>query len=128
MSSQGEDNSALQSEISVLNELLNLERQTTGDLRKENTRLTTAVDILKKERIGYEKLQIEKLRLKETELAGAQKRLNAALDSATTREKTNKVLLTNVEALTKEKDRLTKQVKLLKENRYRPKRRFSTPK
>ena len=86
------------------------------------------MDILKKERIGYEKLQIEKLRLKETELAGAQKRLNAALDSATTREKTNKVLLTNVEALTKEKDRLTKQVKLLKENRYRPKRRFSTPK
>ena len=80
MSSQGEDNSALQSEISVLNELLNLERQTTGDLRKENTRLTTAVDILKKERIGYEKLQIEKLRLKETELAGAQKRLNAALE------------------------------------------------
>ena len=39
MSGQGQDNSALQSEILVLNELLNIERNTTEKLRKNNTKL-----------------------------------------------------------------------------------------
>jgi len=128
MSGQGEDNTALLSEIAVLNELLELERQTTADLRKDNSALMTAVATHKKEQAEAKQQHDQELNLKQAELAEAQKRLNNALATAAAREKTNNVLVSNVEALTKETERLKKQVKILKENRYRPKRRVGTPK
>jgi septal ring factor EnvC (AmiA/AmiB activator) len=128
MSGQGEDNSALQSEISVLNELLALERKTTAGLRGENAKLGLAVEIAKTENFSLKKQHANQLINKEAELAKAQKLLTTALSSVTTREKTNNVLVTNIEKLTTETVRLKKQIKILKENRYRPKRRFTTPK
>ncbi len=128
MSGQGEDNTALLSEIAVLNELLALERQTTADLRKDNTELLTSVETHKKASAEAKIKHDQALKLKQAELAEAQKRMNAALATATSREKTNNVLVSNVEALTAETARLKKQVKILKENRYRPKRRVGTPK
>jgi|TARA_B100000315_G_C14585347_1_gene592697 chromosome segregation ATPase len=128
MSGQGEDNTALLSEIAVLNELLALERQTTAELRKDNNELTTAVESHIKENAEARQKHDQELKLKQAELADAQKRMNTALETATSRDKTNNVLVSNVEALTKETERLKKQVKILKENRYRPKRRLGTPK
>jgi hypothetical protein len=128
MSGQGEDNSALQSEISVLNELLILERKATGDLRSENAKLGSAVDTYKLENSALKSEHSKALKAKAAELAKVQQHLNTALDSASTREKTNNVLVTNVEVLTRETERLKKQVKILKENRYRPKRRITPQK
>ena len=128
MSGHGEDNTALQSEISVLNELLALERKTTVDLRGENVKLTSAVESHKTQQAKLEKQRTEDLKAHEARLAKVQQRLNTALDTAVTREKTNNVLVTNVEKLTAEAERLKKQVKILKENRYRPKRRLSPAK
>ena len=127
MSGQGEDNTALLSEIAVLNELLALERQTTADLRKDNSALMTAVETHKKANAEIKQKHDQELKLKQADLADAQKRLDNALATAASREKTNNVLVSNVETLTKETERLKKQVKILKENRYRPKRRVGTP-
>ena len=127
MSGQGEDNTALLSEIAVLNELLALERQTTTDLRKDNSALMTAVETHKTANAEIKQKHDQELKLKQADLADAQKRLDNALATAASREKTNNVLVSNVETLTKETERLKKQVKILKENRYRPKRRVGTP-
>ncbi len=127
MSGQGEDNTALLSEIAVLNELLALERQTTADLRKDNSALMTAVETHKTANAEIKQKHDQELKLKQADLADAQKRLDNALATAASREKTNNVLVSNVETLTKETERLKKQVKILKENRYRPKRRVGTP-
>jgi len=128
MSGQGEDNTALLSEIAVLNELLALERQTTAELRKDNSELMTTVAAQNKASAEAKLKQEQELNLKQAELAEAQKRLDTAVATATSREKTNNVLVSNVEALTAETERLKKQVRILKENRYRPKRRVGTPK
>ena len=54
MSGQGQDNSALQSEILVLNELLNIERNTTEKLRKNNTKLAkNTVAIIEKHKKSF---------------------------------------------------------------------------
>ncbi|MBT3917009.1 MAG: hypothetical protein HOF23_11595 [Rhodospirillaceae bacterium] len=127
MSGQGEDNTALLSEIAVLNELLALERQTTAELRKDNSELVTAVEAQNKARAEAKQQYELELNLKQAELADAQKRLDTAVATATSREKTNNVLVSNVEALTAETERLKKQVRILKENRYRPKRRLGSP-
>ena len=127
MSGQGEDNTALLSEIAVLNELLALERQTAADLRKDNSELVTAVEAQNKARAEAKQQYELELNLKQAELADAQKRLDTAVATATSREKTNNVLVSNVEALTAETERLKKQVRILKENRYRPKRRLGSP-
>ncbi len=128
MSGQGEDNTALQSEISVLNELLALERKSTVDLRSENTKLSSAVETYKLENVALQKQHADLLKSKQAELAKTQLLLNVAVENAKSREKTNNVLVTNIQELTKETERLEKQVKILKENRYRSKRRTSTNK
>jgi hypothetical protein len=128
MSGQGEDNTALQSEISVLNELLAIERKTTVDLRGENTNLVSVAELHKKQQAELKKQHADDLKSREAKLAKVQQRLNTALDTASTREKTNNVLVTNVERLTTETERLKKQVKILKQNRYRPKRRLGPAK
>ncbi len=128
MSGQGEDNTALQSEISVHNELLALERKSTVDLRSENTKLSSAVETYKLENVALQKQHADLLKSKQAELAKTQLLLNVAVENAKSREKTNNVLVTNIQELTKETERLEKQVKILKENRYRSKRRTSTNK
>jgi hypothetical protein len=56
MSGQGQDNSALQSEILVLNELLNLERDTAEKLRQSNnTLIKNTQSITKKHRQAFTK-------------------------------------------------------------------------
>ena len=57
MSGQGKDNSALQSEILVSNELLNIERNTTEKLRQNNTKLVKNIaSITEKNRQSFTKL------------------------------------------------------------------------
>ena len=47
MSGQGEDNTALQSEISVLDEMLTIERKANGDLKSKNIQLLDKLNTLK---------------------------------------------------------------------------------
>jgi chromosome segregation ATPase len=57
MSGQGKDNSALQSEILVSNELLNIERNTTKKLKQDNTKLIKKIaSITEKNRQSFTKL------------------------------------------------------------------------
>ena len=93
MSGQGEDNSALQSEIYVLNELLALERKTSGDLRLEMTKLSSTIKNIR--------LNNNMLKNKYSE----------------TLEK-NKNLAHDIEGLKAVTGHLSKQVRLLKKRRY----------
>ena len=57
MSGQGKDNAALQSEIQVSNELLNIERNTTKKLKQDNTKLIKKIaSITEKNRQSFTKL------------------------------------------------------------------------
>mgnify|MGYP006436272183 FL=1 len=57
MSGQGKDNSALQSEILVSNDLLNIERNTAKKLKQDNTKLIKKIEsITEKNRQSFTKL------------------------------------------------------------------------
>jgi chromosome segregation ATPase len=118
-----EDNTNLRSEISVLTDLLKLERQTTGELREDLKKLNTRFDDARLERLKSDQRkdrQIEELRRENTK---ALKRLNEAVETIADQAKTNQVLASDLEDAKKEMERQDKEIELLKKNRYRPRRR-----
>ena len=123
ISSKDEDNSNLRSEISVLTELLELERQTTKELRADNVTVKQVLSTVKTEKEA-QKLKYETaLKEKEAAKADAELKRDLALESVQTHERTKKVLVNDIDSFKKTIDRLKKEVALLKKNRYRPKRR-----
>ena len=118
ISGQGEDNTALQSEISVLDELLAIERKITGDLRIKNIQLVNKLNTIK-----IKNLQTETAKINEAKLIKTKKRLKAVVAKMADRGEINKQLEINIKTLATEVVRLRKQIKLLKKNRYRSKLR-----
>ena len=123
ISGQGEDNTALQSEISVLDELLAIERKITGDLRIKNIQLVNKINTIKIKNTSIKNLQTETAKINEAKLMKTKKRLEAVVAKTASREKINKQLEINIKTLATEVVRLRKQIKLLKKNRYRSKLR-----
>ncbi|MAF48897.1 MAG: hypothetical protein QGH73_04650 [Rhodospirillales bacterium] len=139
MSSQGEDNSNLISEISVLNELLTIERQTTTGLRKDVEELGVTLDA---KDAAHKKAEtdLKEAHLKETEaaakreaalskdvqraqditraaqknLTAAEKKLDAALQSIAGHAKTNRVLVSDIDALRKQVSRLKREIQMVR--------------
>jgi len=112
-----EDNTNLRSEISVLTDLLKLERQTTGELREDLKKLNTRFDDARLERLKSDQRkdrQIEELRRENTK---ALKRLNEAVETIADQAKTNQVLASDLEDAKKEMERQDKEIELLKKNR-----------
>ena len=118
ISGQGEDNTALQSEISVLDELLAIERKITGDLRIKNIQLVNKLNTIR-----IKNQQTETAKINEAKLIKTKKRLEAVVAKMASRGKINKQLEINIKTLATEVVRLRKQIKLLKKNRYRSKLR-----
>lgn len=127
ISSKDEDNSNLRSEISVLNELLNLERQTTKQLRTDYAEIQQALKTEIELKTAQQKQYETVLKEKEAALADAELKLDLALESARTHEKTNKNLVNDIDDLKFNIERLNREVALLKKNRYRPKRWNTRP-
>ncbi len=118
-----EDNTNLRSEISVLSDLLKLERQTTGELREDLKKLNTRFDDARLERLKSDRKkdqQIEELRRENTK---ALKRLNEAVETIADQAKTNQVLASDLEEAKQEMERQDKEIELLKNSRYLPRRR-----
>ena len=123
ISGQGEDNTALQSEISVLDELLAIERKITGDLRIKNIQLVNKLNTIRIKNTSIKNQQRETAKINEAKLMKTKKRLEAVVAKTASREKINKQLEINIKTLATEVVRLRKQIKLLKKNRYRSKLR-----
>lgn len=123
ISGQGEDNTALQSEISVLDELLAIERKITGDLRIKNIQLVNKLNTIRIKNTSIKNQQTETAKINEAKLMKTKKRLEAVVAKTASREKINKQLEINIKTLATEVVRLRKQIKLLKKNRYRSKLR-----
>ena len=123
ISGQGEDNTALQSEISVLDELLAIERKITGDLRIKNIQLVNKLNTIRIKNTSIKNQQTETAKINEAKLIKTKKRLEAVVAKTASREKINKQLEINIKTLATEVVRLRKQIKLLKKNRYRSKLR-----
>ncbi len=121
-----EDNSNLRSEISVLGDLLKLERQTTGALREDLKPANHKLDEARLERLKSDRKKDQTIQELREENAKALKRLNEAVETIADQAKTNQVLASDLEEAKKEMDRLDKEVDLLKKNRYRPRRRTTT--
>ncbi|MEE3000710.1 MAG: hypothetical protein VX693_12370 [Pseudomonadota bacterium] len=125
MSGQGEDNTALQSEISVLDELLIIERKVTGDLRTKNIRLTEKLNEIRIQNNSNKIRYDETKKRNETKFAEAEKRISTMVSAMAKQKNTTKQLEENIKTLAAEVIRLRKQVKLLKKNRYRSKLRVN---
>ena len=123
ISGQGEDNTALQSEISVLDELLAIERKITGDLRIKNIQLVNKLNTIRIKNTSIRNQQRETAKINEAKLIKTKKRLEAVVAKTASREKINKQLEINIKTLATEVVRLRKKIKLLKKNRYRSKLR-----
>jgi len=123
ISGQGEDNTALQSEISVLDELLAIERKITGDLRIKNIQLVNKLNTIRIKNTSIKNQQTETAKINEAKLIKTKKRLKAVVAKMADRGEINKQLEINIKTLATEVVRLRKQIKLLKKNRYRSKLR-----
>lgn len=123
ISGQGEDNTALQSEISVLDELLAIERKITGDLRIKNIQLVNKLNTIRIKNTSIKNQQTETAKINEAKLIKTKKHLEAVVAEMAGRGKINKQLEINIKTLATEVVRLRKQIKLLKKNRYRSKLR-----
>ncbi len=121
MSGQGKDNTALQSEISVLNELLSIERNITGDLRNKNTQLRRKLNALKIQNRTLTSQQGNIRKKNHAKITRLNERLRSAIVENSKKDRIINPLENNIEKLTAEVIRLKKQIKLLKENRYRSK-------
>ena len=121
MSGQGKDNTALQSEISVLDEMLTIERNATDDLRTKNIHLLNKIDAIRIQNFSIENRHAEIVNKYETDLIETKKRLKIASADVANGVTLNKQLESNIETLATEVVRLRNQIKLLKKNRYRSK-------
>jgi hypothetical protein len=121
MSGQGKDNTALQSEISVLDEMLTIERNATDDLRTKNIQLLNKIDAIRIQNFFLENRHTEIVNKYETDLIETKKRLKNQSADVANGVTLNKQLESNIETLATEVVRLRNQIKLLKKNRYRSK-------
>jgi chromosome segregation ATPase len=152
MSSQGEDNTNLISEISVLNELLTIERQTTtglrGDVNGLNTSLATRDAKHKAAQAALKKLHLEDMEAAakrearlardvvraqdftaaaQRNLSASEKKLGSALGAIAGHAKTNRVLASDVRSMRQEVRRLNDEILLIKRRRTKPLPRRPTP-
>ncbi len=118
-----EDNTNLRSEISVLSDLLKLERQTTGELREDLKKLNTRFDDARLERLNSDRTKDQKIEELRRENTKALKRLNEAVETIADQAKTNQVLASDLEEAKQEMERQDKEIELLKNSRYLPRRR-----
>ena len=121
MSGQGKDNTALQSEISVLDEMVTIERNATDDLRTKNIQLLNKLNAIRIQNFSAGNRHTEIVNKYETDLIETKKRLKITIADMTNGVKLNKQLESNIETLATEVVRLRNQIKLLKKNRYRSK-------
>jgi len=121
MSGQGEDNTALQSEISVLDEMLTVERKANGDLKSKNIQLLDKLNTLKIQNTAIKNKSAETKSKYEANLLDSKNKLRVAISEITDRGELNKQLEIDLKTLATEVVRLRKQVQLLKKNRYRSK-------
>ena len=121
MSGQGEDNTALQSEISVLDEMLTIERKANGDLKSKNIQLLDKLNTLKIQNTAIKNKSAETKSKYEANLLDSKNKLRVAISEITDRGELNKQLEIDLKTLATEVVRLRKQVQLLKKNRYRSK-------
>ena len=121
MSGQGKDNTALQSEISVLDEMLTIERNAADDLRTKNIQLLNRLDTIRIQNFSAESRHTEIVNKYEADLIEIKKRLKITIADMADGVKLNKQLESNIETLATEVVRLRNQIKLLKKNRYRSK-------
>lgn len=118
-----EDNSNLRSEMSVVNDLLSLERQTTHELRQDILVVNQKLDEANLARLKSDRQKDQTLSALRTENAKALKRLNESVETIADLAKTNQVLASDLEKATAEMERMEREIQLLKRGRYRPKRR-----
>ena len=123
MSGQGQDNTALQSEISVLDELLTIERKITGDLRVKNIQLRNELNIIKNHNNTIKKHHAKVIEKNKKKQIKTNNQLKIITDKMARREQKNNILKNDIKTLATEVVRLRKQIKLLKKNRYRSKLR-----
>ena len=123
MSGQGQDNTALQSEISVLDELLTIERKITGDLRVKNIQLRNEINIIKTHNNTIKKHHAKVIEKNKKKQIKTNNQLKIITDKMARREQKNNILKNDIKTLATEVVRLRKQIKLLKKNRYRSKLR-----
>ncbi len=123
MSGQGQDNTALQSEISVLDELLTIERKITGDLRVKNIQLRNEINIIKTHNNTIKKHHAKVIEKNKKKQIKTNNQLKNITDEMARREQKNNILKNDIKTLATEVVRLRKQIKLLKKNRYRSKLR-----
>ena len=123
MSGQGQDNTALQSEISVLDELLTVERKITGDLRVKNIQLRNELNIIKNHNNTIKKHHAKVIERNKKKQIKTNNQLKNITDEMARREQKNNILKNDIKTLATEVVRLRKQIKLLKKNRYRSKLR-----
>ena len=121
MTGQGKDNSALQSEISVLNELLSVERNITGGLRTKNTQMRKKLSVLEIRNKSLTNQQGKTRKENQARITRLNERLEYAIAENAKQEIIIKPLENKIATLTAEVIRLKKKIKLLKENRYRSK-------
>ena len=123
MSGQGQDNTALQSEISVLDELLTIERKITGDLRVKNIQLRNELNIIKTHNNTIKKNHAKVIEKNKKKQIKTNNQLKIITEKMARREQKNNILKNDIKTLATEVVRLRKQIKLLKKNRYRSKLR-----
>ena len=123
MSGQGQDNTALQSEISVLDELLTVERKITGDLRVKNIQLRNELNIIKNHNNTIKKHHAKVIEKNKKKQIKTNNQLKNITDEMARRKQKNNILKNDIKTLATEVVRLRKQIKLLKKNRYRSKLR-----
>ena len=123
MSGQGQDNTALQSEISVLDELLTIERKITGDLRVKNIQLRNELNIIKTHNNTIKKHHAKVIERNKKKQIKTNNQLKIITEKMARREQKNNILKNDIKTLATEVVRLRKQIKLLKKNRYRSKLR-----
>ena len=121
MSGQGKDNTALQSEISVLDEMVTVERNASDDLRTKNIQLLNKLNAIRIQNFSAGNRHTEIVNKYETDLIETKKRLKIASADVANGVTLNKQLESNIETLATEVVRLRNQIKLLKKNRYRSK-------
>ena len=113
MSGQGEDNTALQSEISVLEKMLTIERKASDDLRTKNIELLNKLDTARVKNISIERQRQVTISKYEIDLVETKKHLKTALTNTANGLQLNKQLKTNVATLATEVVRLRNRIKLL---------------
>ena len=114
MSGQGQDNTALQSEISVLDELLTVERKITGDLRVKNIQLRNELNIIKTHNNTIKKHHEKVIEKNKKKQIKTNNQLKNITDEMARREQKNIILKNDIKTLATEVVRLRKQIKLLK--------------